>query len=261
MNIIENTFKKLKSLNKVAFIPFIVAGHPTLEKTEELILLLEHEGADIIEIGIPFSDPLADGPVIESAAQKSILNSTKVNQVFNSILNLRKKTNIPIVILVYFNTILASGASGFIEKCLKANVNGLIIPDLPYEERDELLSLIKETDISLIPLVTPTSNNRIEKIVSDCKGFVYCVSSLGVTGIRKDFNKDLSSFLNSVRQYTDLPLALGFGISNKATIDELKTHVDGIIVGSALVNKIEESNCNLEEIKEFIKDMVSPLKN
>ena len=261
MNLIEKTFEKLKAVNKVAFIPFIVAGHPTIEKTEELVLLLEQEGADLIEIGIPFSDPLADGPVIESAAQKSIQNGTKVNQVFNSILNLRKKTNIPIILLVYFNTILATGISEFIKKCIESNVNGLVIPDLPYEERDELLSLIKETDISLIPLVTPTSNNRIEKIVSDCKGFVYCVSSLGVTGIRKNFNKDISSFLNSVRQYTDLPLALGFGISNKNTIDELKNYVDGIIVGSALVNTIEKYNCNLEEIKEYIKDLVSPLQN
>jgi len=259
MHIIEKTFKDLHASDKVAFIPFIVAGHPNMSKTEELIYLLQEEGANIIEVGIPFSDPLADGPVIEKTAQKSILGGTTISKVFECITKVRKKTDIPIVFLVYFNSILAFGISNFIERCVEAKVDGLIIPDLPFEERDELLPFLIETDIALIPLVTPTSDDRIEKIVRGSRGFVYCVSSLGVTGVRSDFNSNIATFIENIRKYTTLPLALGFGISGPNDIKDFMTLVDGIIVGSALVKEFEETNYNLENTRKYLKHLTAPL--
>lgn len=259
MNKIENTFKYLKENNKVAFIPFIVGGYPDIKKTEELVYTLEDEGANIIEIGIPYSDPLADGPVIERISQKSIEKGTTLNKIFDCVSKVRNTTNIPIVFLVYFNTILSFGVSNFVQKCVESEVDGLIIPDLPLEERDELVPYLENTDLCLIPLVTPTSNQRIKNIVKNSKGFVYCVSSLGVTGVRTDFHKDTTSFINQVRKYTELPLAIGFGISEPNDIKKFQPLVDGVIIGSAIVKKIEDSNCDFLKIRSFLKELCYPI--
>lgn len=261
MHILDKTFQSLKNANRTAFIPYITAGHPNLIKTEDLIYLLEKEGADIVEIGIPSSDPLADGPVIEKASLESIEKGTTIKSIFDCIIKTRENTNVPIVFLVYFNTILSFGINKFVESCIEAKVSGLVVPDLPYEEREELLPFLAKTDIALIPLITLTSKERIKNIVCNSKGFVYCVSSLGVTGIRRDFHKNIDSFIEEVRSYTSLPLALGFGISNADDIIRFNPLVDGIIVGSALVKKIEETNCDLDEIRKFIRDLTYPLSS
>lgn len=257
MNRIDKKFQELKSENKKAFIGFVTAGDPSLEKTVDIVLGLEQAGTDIIEIGIPYSDPLADGPVIQLASQRAFQNEDlSVDNIMKMVEGIRKKTEIPLLFLVYINTIIVYGKEKFIQKCAEAGIDGLIIPDMPLEERGELLDLILKTDIALIPLVAPTSKDRVEKIIESCKGFVYCVSSLGVTGRSSDFHKDVVEYLKEVKSKSDLPIAVGFGISKKEDIIALKDYVDGAIVGSAIVNMVGEGKGDAEVVKSFVKDMI-----
>lgn len=255
MNRIEKRFQELRDNNKKALITYITAGHPSINKTEELIYAQERGGASIIEIGIPYSDPVADGPVIEKAAQIALKGGTNLESIFNTVKKTRKNTNIPLVFLVYYNTIFAYGLERFINKCSEIGIDGLIIPDLPLEEQEEILPYIKGKDVALIPLVAPTSKARIKDVVKDKKGFVYCISSLGVTGRLGEFHDGVEEFLDKVRECTSLPVAVGFGISSKEHIEKLKNHVDGVIVGSALVKKVEESDGNLKMIEEFVREL------
>ncbi|MDR5659159.1 tryptophan synthase subunit alpha [Serpentinicella sp. ANB-PHB4] len=255
MNKLEETFSTLKKQNRKAFMPFITAGFPNIQKTEMLIYALKDFGANIIELGIPYSDPLADGPVIQSANQIALDKGITIKDIFNCIEKVREKTKIPIVLLVYYNSILAYGIEKFLSACTSAEVHGLVVPDLPLEERDELLPYCIKNDIALIPLVSPTSIGRTKNIISQSQGFVYCVSSLGVTGSRKNFSKNTEDFLKYVREQTSLPLALGFGISSKEDVHRFKPYVDGIIVGSALIKKIDESNGNIDEIGNFVRSL------
>lgn len=260
MNRIEKRFNELKEKGEKALITYITAGDPSIEKTEELIYAKEKGGASIIEIGIPFSDPLADGPVIQEAAQRALKNGINVKKIFKCIEKARETTEIPMVFLVYYNTILAYGISNFVKKCDEVGVDGLIIPDLPLEEEEEIMPYIRESNVVLIPLVAPTSKERIKEIVKDKKGFVYCVSSLGVTGMKNNFYKESDEFLNSVRTYTSLPIAVGFGISDSEDIKRFKPYVDGVIVGSAIVKKVHESKGNTKMVKDFVKTLSSLLK-
>lgn len=260
MNRIDKIFNKLKSENKKALITYVTAGDPSIENTEEIIYAKERGGASIIELGIPFSDPLADGPVIQKAAQKALENGIKVNQVFKCIENVRKNTDIPLVFLVYFNTILAYGVEGFVKQCNNIGIDGLIIPDLPYEEQNEIMKYIKDSNVALIPLIAPTSKYRIKDIVKDKNGFVYCISSLGVTGMKDGFYKEVDEFLSLVRQYTNLPIAVGFGISTKEDIKRFSGLVDGVIVGSAIVKKVSDSKGNIIEIEGFVKELKEGLE-
>lgn len=255
MNRIEKRFQELRDNNKKALITYITAGHPSINKTEELIYAQERGGASIIEIGIPYSDPVADGPVIEKAAQIALKGGTNLESIFNTVKKTRKNTNIPLVFLAYYNTIFAYGLERFINKCSEIGIDGLIIPDLPLEEQEEILPYIKGKDVALIPLVAPTSKARIKDVVKDKKGFVYCISSLGVTGRLGEFHDGVEEFLDKVRECTSLPVAVGFGISSKEHIEKLKDHVDGVIVGSALVKKVEESDGNLKMIEEFVREL------
>lgn len=256
MNRIDQKFIELKEKSKKAFIGFITAGDPTLSQTGELVKALEIAGTDIIEIGIPYSDPLADGPVIQLASQRAFKNSDlSVSNIMKLVRGIRKTTEIPLLFLVYINTIIVYGKEKFIGDCVEAGIDGLIIPDMPLEERDELMSLITQTDLALIPLVAPTSKDRVEKIVEGCKGFVYCVSSLGVTGRSSDFHTDIKSYLQEVKSKTDLPIAVGFGISSKKDIEDLYHYVDGFIVGSAIVKKVEEGCGATEIVEKFVRDL------
>ncbi|MBC7959808.1 MAG: tryptophan synthase subunit alpha, partial [Vallitaleaceae bacterium] len=239
-----------------AFIGFITAGDPTLSQTKELVKALEAAGTDIIEIGVPYSDPLADGSVIQLANQRAFKNADlSVANIMKTIRDIRSTTEVPLIYLVYINTILVYGKEKFIKDCVEVGIDGLIIPDLPLEERDELKALLDATDLALIPLVAPTSRDRIEKIVRGCKGFVYCVSSLGVTGRSSEFHSDVKAYLNEVRSKTDLPVAVGFGISSTEDILELFDCVDGFIVGSAIVKKVEEGGGNPLIVEEFVRGL------
>ncbi|CAH2213825.1 tryptophan synthase subunit alpha [Tepidibacter aestuarii] len=248
---ISEKFNTLRQKNEKALITYITSGDPDLDTTLNLVLEMEKAGADIVELGIPYSDPLADGPVIQRAAQRALKAGTNIDSIFDMVSKIREKTELPLVFLVYFNTIHRYGINRFLDKCQNSGVDGLIIPDLPLEERRELNEIMKNYPIDLIALVAPTSEDRIREIVLDSEGFVYCISSKGVTGTRECFEVDLSNFINKVKKYTTIPLAIGFGISNKEAIKNLKGLCDGLIIGSAIVEKIEKG---LEE--EAVKDKV-----
>lgn len=257
MNRIESTFKTLKSANKKAFIGYITAGDPTVEHTLGLLKALEKGGCDIIEIGIPFSDPLADGPVIQAAGQRALEGGINVGQVFEVVEAFRKESQVPLAFLVYTNTIVVYGKERFIQTCANLGVDALIVPDLPYEERDEIYEDILKTDIALIPFASPTSKERLNFTLKDGKGFVYCVSSMGVTGRDSEFHKDLESYVAQVRANTDLPIAIGFGISTKEDVSKMAALGDAVIVGTAIVRKVEEGNGDPQIVEDFVRELAS----
>jgi tryptophan synthase alpha chain len=254
MNRIEKKYKELG--DKKALITYITAGDPSLEKTEELIYAMEKGGADIIELGIPYSDPIADGPVIQAADQRALDNGTNLFKIFEVVKNARKKTDVPLVFLIYFNTILTQGIEKFMKKCEETGVDGLIIPDLPLEERGEVIKFIKGSKLDLIPLVAPNSKERLKDIIN-CGGggFVYCISSFGVTGVRNNFGVDLKSFLEEVRTVTTLPLAVGFGISNREHVKDIHKIADGAIVGSAIVKLVHETSGETKIIENKVREL------
>lgn len=258
MNRIQDTFNILKKENKKAFIAFATAGDPTLNDTYEMVLEMEKNGVDIIELGIPFSDPMAEGPVIQRANERALAYGINVDNIFEMVEKLRIKTQMPIIFLLYYNSILSYGSDRFFKACVKSGVDGLIIPDLPYEEREEISAASNETGVNIISLVSPTSRDRIKKICTEAEGFVYCVSSLGVTGARREFKTDFDSFLGEVRSATNIPAAIGFGISNGEQAAELKKYADGIIIGSAIIKKIEE-NLN-GDFKGKVRDFVCSIR-
>ena len=255
MNRIDERFKKLKEENKKALIPYICCGDPSVEDSEKLVYALEEAGADIIELGIPYSDPLADGPVIQAAGLRAFAGGFRLEDTFKIVKNVRKNSQIPLVIMVYYSSIIGFGKEKFVELCVDADIDGLIVPDLPYEEYDELKPLLDETNVYMIPLVALTSEERIPMLVKESKGFVYCVSSLGVTGVRKEFDTRIDSFVAKVKEATDTPACIGFGISTKADVKRFDKIADGCIVGSAIVRKIFDSKMNIDEIKAFVSSL------
>lgn len=256
MNRITKKMNQLRDASKTALITYITAGDPAIETTEKLVYAMEAGGADIIEIGIPHSDPVADGPVIQDAVQRSLKSGTTINDIFRCVEGIRKNSNIPIAFLVYYNMIHAYGVKKFVEACVKIGVDGLVVPDLPLEEREEMTSYLPDDQLALIPLVAPTSKSRIKKVTRGGSGFVYCVSSMGVTGQAGAFHKDINLFLKSVRESTDLPIAVGFGISSKEDVAQFKGMVDGVIVGSAIVKDIYNCQADLGQVKEIVSRFV-----
>ncbi len=255
---ITKRFNYIKKAGKKALITYITAGDPNLDTTYKLVFEMEKAGADIVELGIPYSDPLADGPTIQRASQRALEAGVKINEIFNLVETIRRISQIPIVFLVYFNSIFVYGVKNFLDKCAQKGVDGLIIPDLPLEERKELRQMMKGYVIDLIPLVAPTSKDRIKAVVAESSGFVYCISSVGVTGKRDSFEVDLNSFLDEVKRHTDLPLALGFGISTTEAVNKLKGLCDGLIVGSGIVEQIEkgiDDNTVIERVFDFTKKL------
>ena len=255
MNRIDEKFSELRKNNKKALIPYICAEDPSLDMTEKLVYALEEAGADVVELGIPYSDPLADGPVIQAAALRSLGAGFRIDGFFETVKNIRKKSNIPLVAMVYYSSIIGYGSERFINGCVEADLDGLIIPDLPYEEYDELMPLIEKTDLDLIPLAAITSGDRIKLLTEGSKGFVYCVSSLGVTGERKSFDKRVDDFVSAVKNASDTPACVGFGISSREDVERFDRVADGAIVGSAIVRKIFECGCNLDEVKSFVREL------
>jgi tryptophan synthase alpha chain len=240
MTRIGDKFIDLKAKGQKALVPFFFAGDPDLSVTYDLVLAAEKAGADIIELGIPYSDPLADGPVNQAASARALKKGVRLKDIFALVEKLRLKTEIPIVFLLYFNCIMQYGMERFLADCIKAGVDGLVIPDLPYEEKACYLTTFEKYPIDIIPLVTPVSGDRIQNIAAGSGGFVYCVTSAGVTGVRGSFKTDFAEFMAEVAAHTDTPRVLGFGISTPEQVAELKDYAEGIIVGSAIVKRMGE---------------------
>lgn len=254
MSKIKEKLDVLKKEKRKALVPFLTAGYPSKAETINLMKQLEEE-ADIIELGVPYSDPLADGKVIEKSYFEALKNNIKVKDVFEIIKEARSFTSIPIVIMVYFNVIYCYGIEKFIEKLSEVEGDGLIIPDLPLEERKELLERCNDSGIDLIPLVAPTSKERIKKIVSDATGFIYCVSVNGITGERKKIDENIREYIEYVKIKTEIPVLLGFGISNGETVEMVKEFCDGVIIGSAIIKRIETKKSGYNDIKGFMQDI------
>jgi tryptophan synthase alpha chain len=259
MRRIGRKFKELKGKNEKALITFITAGDRSLEWTKELIYEMDKKGADIIEIGIPYSDPIAEGPTIQAGNIRARKNKLKIKDIMNLVKEVRKKVDKPILYLLYFNCVLKYGIERFLSECKESGVDGLIMPDLPYEESWEINDIAESFDIDIITLVSPTSKERISTIAKNAKGFLYCVSSLGVTGEKKDFDTDFDEFFKFVNKASSIPTAIGFGISGPEHIKKLKEYADGLIVGSAIIRRVGESK-TIEEAKKEVGSFTKTLK-
>lgn len=250
MNRIEKTFKELKPLNKKAFIPYIMAGDPSVEKTKELVLVLEECGADIIELGVPFTDPLADGPTIQRAAERALKGGVTLKGVLALVKDLRTKTRVPLVLMTYYNPVFKYGEERFVKDAKDAGVDGVIIPDLPPDEAGELIKTAKKAGLATIFLLAPTSTeDRIKKVAAAARGFIYYVSMTGITGAQILLDGSIGKSINNIRRITDKPVAVGFGISTAEQARAISGISDGVIVGSAIVRKIQEAP---EGLKDFI---------
>lgn len=248
---IQDAFK-----NGKAFIPFIVAGDPNLAATEKFIETMATAGADLIEIGIPFSDPVAEGQVIQAASKKALDVGITTDKLFEMVKNVRPKVNIPLVFMTYVNPIFVYGKDKFFAKCEEVGVCGVIVPDMPYEEKGELLESANAHGVEVVSLIAPTSENRIGTIAKDAQGFIYCVSSLGVTGVRTEIKTDVKSIVDTIRQYTDIPVAVGFGISTPEQAQKMAGVSDGAIVGSAIIKIVDKYGADAEQyIYDYVKEM------
>ena len=239
-----------------AFIPFITCGDPDLKTTAAAIRAMAANGADLIELGIPFSDPTAEGPVIQGANIRALKAGTTTDKVFDFVREVRKDVSIPMVFMTYANVVFSYGAERFISICAEIGVDGLILPDLPYEEKDEFLPICRKYGVDLISMIAPTSENRIAMIAKEAEGFLYIVSSLGVTGTRSEIKTDLVSIVKVVRENTAVPCAIGFGISTPEQAAKMAGIADGAIVGSAVIKLLEQYGKDApEQIGAYVKRM------
>lgn len=242
--------------NGKAFIPFITCGDPDLETTAKIVREAVANGADLIELGIPFSDPTAEGPVIQGANIRALKGGVTTDKVFDLVRELRKDVKVPMVFMTYSNVVFSYGADKFISTCKEIGINGLILPDLPYEEKEEFLPQCKKYGVDLISLIAPTSENRIAMIAKEADGFIYLVSSLGVTGTRSEISTDLKSIVDVIRQNTFVPCAIGFGISTPEQAKKMADIADGAIVGSAIIKIIEQYGKDAPKyVGEYVKSM------
>ncbi len=240
-----------------AFIPFITVGDPDIETTEKLVYALEEAGSDLIELGIPFSDPTAEGPVIMGASERALQNSICTDDVFDLVQRIRKNTDIPLAFMTYANVIFSYSIERFAQRAQQAKIDAVIIPDIPFEESEEFEQIFSEFGVDFISLIAPTSRDRVKMIAQEAKGFLYCVSSLGVTGVRSSFSSNLEDLIKTVKQVRpSLPCAVGFGISNPQQAHEMAAISDGAIVGSAIVELVEQygRDC-VSKVKEFASSM------
>lgn len=246
--------------NKKAFIGFITAGDPTLEKTEEFVLEMEKAGAALVEIGIPFSDPIAEGPVIQEANIRALSGGCTTDKIFEMVKSLRKKTQMPLVFMGYVNTLYRYGYEKFFERCRETGIDGVILPDVPYEEKGEVTDVASKYGIEIVSLIAPTSEKRIKMIAKDAEGFIYVVSSMGVTGVRSEIKTDISSIVDSIKEVTDVPVAVGFGINTKEQVNQYTTIADGAIVGSAIVKIVAKYGKDAgSHIYDYVSELVSGL--
>ena len=266
MNRIERKFKELRRVGKKAFIAYITAGDPSLSMTKSIVLALEGAGVDIIELGIPFSDPMADGPTIQAASHRALLKGVTLKKIFQLAGDLRRSTRIPIAFMTYFNPVLKYGIKEFVKDCELNGVDGVIIPDLPPEEAKSLMRFAKDKDIATIFLAAPTSTRkRIKMIAGKSTGFIYYVSLTGVTGARRKLPPEVASNVRIIKSMTRRPVAVGFGISSPAQARSIARIADGVIVGSAIVKIIADNQKNhkalLSKVSNFTKNLAGAIHN
>ena len=253
---IERAFSKGK-----AFIGFITSGDPDLETTEKIVYAMDKAGCDLIELGIPFSDPTAEGPVIQEANVRALSNGVTTDKVFEMVNRIRKNTDIPMVFMTYANVVYSYGIEKFCSKMVEGNMSGMILPDVPFEEKEEFDTVCKEYGLDLISMIAPTSHQRIQTIAEEANGFIYCVSSLGVTGVRSKITTDIGAMVDLVREVTDVPVAVGFGISTPEQAKKMANQSDGAIVGSAIIKIIEKYGKDAPQyVEAYVKEMVDALK-
>ncbi len=251
MNKIKDAFSHGK-----AFIGFLTAGDPTLETTERLIPAIAQAGADLIEIGIPFSDPVAEGPTIQEADRRALESGATTDRIFEMVKRVTESVTVPLVFMTYINPIFTYGAERFVKECKSCGISGLIVPDLPFEEKEELLPICRECGVTLISMIAPTSHERIARIAGQAEGFVYCVSSLGVTGVRSRITTDIGDMVALVKSAADIPCAVGFGISTPEQARAIAGKADGVIVGSAIVKIIAQYGTDsAAPVTEYVKSM------
>ena len=256
MSNIKNAFK-----NKKAFIAFFTCGDPDLETTKKAIRSAVKNGADLIELGIPFSDPTAEGPVIQAANLRALKSGITTDKIFAFVRELRKDIDVPFVFMTYTNVVFSYGVEKFVSECQKSRIDGLILPDLPFEEKEEFDSVCRAHGLDLISLIAPTSHERIAMIAKEAEGFVYCVSSLGVTGMRTNITTDIGAMVKLVKSQKDIPCAVGFGISTPEQAKKMADQSDGAIVGSAIVKLCGTygEDC-VPKVKAYVKEMKDALR-
>ena len=254
---IKDAFAKGK-----AFIPFITCGYPDLETTNKIIHAAVENGADLIELGIPFSDPTAEGPTIEGANLAALKGGVTTDKIFDLVRELRRDITVPMVFMTYANVVFSYGSEKFISICKEIGIQGLILPDIPYEEKDEFSDLCHKYDVDLISFIAPTSKDRIAMIAKEAEGFIYVISSLGVTGVRSEIKTDIASITRIIRTNTDIPCAVGFGISTPEQCAKMANASDGAIVGSAIIKLIDKYGKDAAApVGEYVKSMKDSIRN
>lgn len=264
MNRIDQKFVDLRECNQKAFIAFITAGDPDLKTTEELVLQFEHSGVDIVELGVPFSDPLADGPTIQAASQRSLEKGTTLKKVLALVKRLRKHTEIPIALMMYYNQIHHFGEKKFVKALNECGVDGLIVPDLPPEEADQLIKFAKAGDVSTVFFMSPTTESQRMRVIADvATGFIYYVSLTGVTGARQALPSSVAKQIKLAKNLTKKPICVGFGVSTREQVKSMIKMADGVIVGSAIINEIVKhagKKSLVKNVSKFVSDLASATK-
>ncbi len=257
MSNIMRAFTAADGSRKKAFIPFITCGDPTLDVTEEAVVAMAEEGASLIELGIPFSDPTAEGPVIQQANIRALAGGVTTDDVFALVERIRKRTDVPMVFMTYANVLFSYGVERFAKRAAEVGMDGVILPDVPHEEKPEFAEPLAAEGLDLVSLIAPTSHERIREIASDADGFVYCVSSLGVTGVRSEITTDIGAMVKLVREATDVPVAVGFGISTPEQAARMAGLSDGAIVGSAIIKILAQYGEDaVPHVREYVRGMV-----
>ena len=251
MNRIEQVFH-----NKKAFIPFVTAGDPCIEITEQLVIHMAEAGADLIELGIPFSDPVAEGPIIQEADYRALAAGVTTDKIFDMVERVRKVCNVPIAFMTYANPIYTYGTDRFMMICKSAGIDAIIVPDVPFEEKEELKPTCDKYGIALISMIAPTSKERIHMIAKEAEGFIYCVSSMGVTGVRSEISSEVGEMIRLVKEVKDIPCAIGFGISTPEQAAKMAAISDGVIVGSAIVKIVAQyGNDCVPYVEDYVRSM------
>lgn len=242
--------------NGKAFIPFVTAGDPDLETTEKLLIEMSKNGADIIEIGIPFSDPIAEGVVIQEADLRALASGTTTDKIFEMVKRVRSEIKCALAVMTYMNPIFVYGTDKFMQRCSECGISAVIVPDTPFEEKQELAPYCDKYGVELVSLIAPTSHDRIKMIAKEAQGFVYCVSSMGVTGVRSDITTDIGEMVRLVKSVSDTPCAVGFGISTPEQAKKMSESADGVIVGSAIVKIVAKygKDC-IKPVCDYVKSM------
>lgn len=248
--------------NGKAFIPFVTCGDPDLETTAAVVREMAAAGADLIELGIPFSDPTAEGPVIQGANIRALDGGVTTDRIFDLVRDLRQDVTVPFVFMTYANVVFSYGAERFIRTCQDIGIDGLILPDLPFEEKEEFFAICHAHEVDLISMIAPTSKDRIAMIAREAEGFLYIVSSMGVTGTRRAITTDVGAIVEIVRQHTDLPCAIGFGISTPEQAQHMAQYADGVIVGSAIVKIVERYGRDAApHVGDYVRDMKTAIND